>query len=197
MDDWNKSAIGNCFTRHCLSYFRRGATPGPFFLTLGLRVPRGSVRFGLATAFLRAARLSFFRSSLSLMFFVFAISFLSHAMWILISKFVVTNRSAKKRFTARRMVNHREGHICWRELRTRFLGDSPGAMKQRIVDGVTPAAKRTICAPLARNYPSPSCFFPRIPRHLSAISCICVQIEGTISRCFVCFHRHSRVDLHI
>ena len=54
-------------------YFLRGATPGPFFLTLGLREPRGSVRFGLAACFLRAARFSFFRSSLSLMFFVFII----------------------------------------------------------------------------------------------------------------------------
>jgi hypothetical protein len=52
-------------------YFRRGATPGPFFFTLGLREPRGSVRFGLAACFLRAVRFSFFRSSLSLTFFVF------------------------------------------------------------------------------------------------------------------------------
>ena len=51
-------------------YFLRGATPGPFFFTLGLREPRGSVRFGLGAAFLRAARLSFLRSSLSVIFFV-------------------------------------------------------------------------------------------------------------------------------
>jgi hypothetical protein len=51
-------------------YFLRGATPGPFFFTLGLREPRGSVRFGLGAAFLRAARLSFLRSSLSAIFFV-------------------------------------------------------------------------------------------------------------------------------
>jgi hypothetical protein len=56
-----------------LLYFLRGATPGPFFFTLGLREPRGSVRFGLGAAFLRAARFSFLRSSLSLMFFVFII----------------------------------------------------------------------------------------------------------------------------
>jgi len=52
-------------------YFLRGGAPGPFFLILGLREPRGSVRFGLAACFLRAARFSFLRSSLSLMFFVF------------------------------------------------------------------------------------------------------------------------------
>ena len=51
-------------------YFLRGATPGPFFFTLGLREPRGSVRFGFGAAFLRAARLSFLRSSLSVIFFV-------------------------------------------------------------------------------------------------------------------------------
>jgi len=51
-------------------YLRRGATPGPFFLTLGLREPRGSVRFGLGAAFLRAVRFTFLRSALSLMFFV-------------------------------------------------------------------------------------------------------------------------------
>jgi hypothetical protein len=38
---------------------------------LGLREPRGSVRFGLGACFLRAARFSFFRSALSLTFFVF------------------------------------------------------------------------------------------------------------------------------
>jgi hypothetical protein len=54
-------------------YFLRGATPGPFFFTLGLREPRGSVRFGLGAAFLRAARFSFLRSSLSLMLFVFIV----------------------------------------------------------------------------------------------------------------------------
>ena len=53
-----------------LSY-RRGGAPGPLFLTLGLREPRGSVRFGLGGRFARAARFSFLRSTLSLMFFVF------------------------------------------------------------------------------------------------------------------------------
>jgi hypothetical protein len=53
-----------------LSYLRGGA-PGPLFLTLGLREPRGSVRFGLGGRFSRAARFSFLRSALSLMFFVF------------------------------------------------------------------------------------------------------------------------------
>jgi hypothetical protein len=53
-----------------LSY-RRGGAPGPLFLTLGLREPRGSVRFGLGGRFLRAARFSFLRSALSLMFLVF------------------------------------------------------------------------------------------------------------------------------
>jgi hypothetical protein len=52
-------------------YFLRGATPGPFFLTFGLREPRGIVRFGLGACFLRAPRFSFLRSSLSLTFFVF------------------------------------------------------------------------------------------------------------------------------
>ena len=68
-----QSTIGHRQLPHSrrLIYFRRGATPGPFFLTLGLREPRGSVRFGLAACFLRAARFSFLRSSLSLMFFVF------------------------------------------------------------------------------------------------------------------------------
>jgi len=51
--------------------YRRAAVPGPLFLTLGLREPRGSVRFGLGGRLLRAARFSFFRSALSLMFLVF------------------------------------------------------------------------------------------------------------------------------
>ena len=53
--------------------YRRGGAPGPRFLILGLREPRGSVRFGLGGRFLRAARLSFFRSALSLMFLVFIV----------------------------------------------------------------------------------------------------------------------------
>ena len=52
-----------------LSY-RRGGALGPLFLILGLREPRGSVRFGLGGRFLRAARFSFFRSALSLIFLV-------------------------------------------------------------------------------------------------------------------------------
>ena len=51
--------------------YRRGGAPGPLFLTLGLREPRGSVRFGLGGRFLRAFRFNFLRSTLSLMFFVF------------------------------------------------------------------------------------------------------------------------------
>ena len=57
-------------SRRVRLYLRRGATPGPFFFTLGLREPRGSVRFGLGAAFFRAARFSFLRSNLSLVFFV-------------------------------------------------------------------------------------------------------------------------------
>jgi hypothetical protein len=53
-----------------LSY-RRGGAPGPLFLTLGLREPRGSVRFGLGGRFLRATRFSFLRSALSFIFLVF------------------------------------------------------------------------------------------------------------------------------
>jgi hypothetical protein len=53
--------------------YRLGGAPGPRFLILGLREPRGSVRFGLGGRFLRAARLSFFRSALSLMFLVFIV----------------------------------------------------------------------------------------------------------------------------
>jgi len=52
-----------------LSY-RRGGALGPLFLTLGLREPRGSVRFGLGGRFLRAARFSLLRSALSLIFLV-------------------------------------------------------------------------------------------------------------------------------
>jgi len=52
-----------------LSY-RRGGALGPLFLILGLREPRGSVRFGLGGRFLRAARFSFLRSALSLIFLV-------------------------------------------------------------------------------------------------------------------------------
>jgi hypothetical protein len=51
--------------------YRLGGVPGPFFLILGLRDPRGSVRFGLGDRFPRALRFSFFRSSLSLIFLVF------------------------------------------------------------------------------------------------------------------------------
>jgi hypothetical protein len=46
-------------------------------LSLGLREPRGSVRFGWGGRFLRASRLSSFRSALSLMFFVFMRAYLS------------------------------------------------------------------------------------------------------------------------
>jgi hypothetical protein len=60
---------GPLVTRPCLDH-RRGAVPGPFFFTLGLRDPRGSVRFGLGGRFFRAARLSFLRSALSLIFCV-------------------------------------------------------------------------------------------------------------------------------
>ena len=52
--------LPNCLLPICPHfYFLRGGAPGPFFLTLGLREPRGSVRFGLAACFLRAARFSF------------------------------------------------------------------------------------------------------------------------------------------
>jgi hypothetical protein len=44
-------------------------------LTLGLREPRGSVRLGLGGRLLRAARFSFFRSALSLMFLVFIVCY--------------------------------------------------------------------------------------------------------------------------
>ena len=51
--------------------YRRGGAPAPFFFTLGLREPRGSVRFGLGGRLFRAARFTFLRSALSLMFLVF------------------------------------------------------------------------------------------------------------------------------
>jgi len=47
--------------------------PGPFFLSLGLFEPRGSVRLGFGGRFLRAARFNRLRSALSLMFRVFII----------------------------------------------------------------------------------------------------------------------------
>ena len=50
--------------------YRRGGAPGPLFLTLGLREPRGTVCFGLGGRLLRAARFSFLRSALSLIFLV-------------------------------------------------------------------------------------------------------------------------------
>ncbi len=57
---------------HLLLFFYRCAgPPGPFFLTFGLREPRGSVRLGLGGRFFRASRFSFFRSARSLMLFVF------------------------------------------------------------------------------------------------------------------------------
>ena len=62
---------GDC-TRPSLRYFRV-ETPGPFFFTLGLREPRGSVRFGLAAASC-ARRASTSSVLLSLMFFVFILT---------------------------------------------------------------------------------------------------------------------------
>ena len=53
--------------------YRRGGAPGPFFLILGLRDPRGSVCLGFGGRFLRASRFSLFRFARSLMFFVFMV----------------------------------------------------------------------------------------------------------------------------
>src|SRR5579884_1637118 len=49
---------------------QRDEVPGPFFLTLGLWEPRGSVLLGLGGRFFRASRFNFFRSALSVIFLV-------------------------------------------------------------------------------------------------------------------------------
>ena len=72
-DEWQSRSSLVTLHLYRASYFLRGATPGPFFFTLGLREPRGSVRFGLTTCFFRAARFSFLRSALSVIFLVFII----------------------------------------------------------------------------------------------------------------------------
>lgn len=59
--------------------YRRADPPGPFFFTLGLREPRGSVRFGLGGRFLRAWRFSFLRSALSLTWWVSIIRRFRHS----------------------------------------------------------------------------------------------------------------------
>src|SRR5579863_1411405 len=57
--------------------------------------------------------------------------------------------------------------------------------------------KRTFYLSLACKIPLPSGFPLQIPMQLGAISCIWPVNRGTISPCFLCFHRHSRFDLHI
>ena len=59
--------------RASTSAYRRVAPPGPFFFTVGLREPRGSVRFALGGRFLRASRFNFLRSILSLILRVFMV----------------------------------------------------------------------------------------------------------------------------
>jgi hypothetical protein len=56
---------------------QRFAVAGPFFFIFGLCDPRGSVRLALGGRFARAARLSFLRSALSVMFRVFMTFLLS------------------------------------------------------------------------------------------------------------------------
>src|SRR6516164_1798164 len=51
--------------------YRLAGPPGPFFFSLGLFEPRGSVRLGFGGCVLRAARFSLLRSALSLTFRVF------------------------------------------------------------------------------------------------------------------------------
>src|SRR5881296_3041537 len=59
-------------TCHCPCHLPAGA-PARFFLTLGLREPRGSVRLGLGGRFFRASRFNFLRSALSSIFLVFIV----------------------------------------------------------------------------------------------------------------------------
>ena len=66
----NRAQQDSAISSRLLGYRCAGA-PGPRFFSLGLREPRGSVRFGWGGRFLRAARLSFFRSALSLVLLVF------------------------------------------------------------------------------------------------------------------------------
>jgi hypothetical protein len=58
----------------CLTGYRL-LVPREAFLTFALFSPRAPVRGALGAAFLRAARFTFLRSSLSAMLFVFAIYF--------------------------------------------------------------------------------------------------------------------------
>ena len=68
-DAGGRSAGLSLVTYHLsLVFYRRGGTPDPFFFTLGLREPRGSVCLGLGGRFLRASRLSRLRSARSLIF---------------------------------------------------------------------------------------------------------------------------------
>lgn len=63
--------------------FYRFEAPRASFFTFCLLEPRGVVRFGLAAAFLRAARFTFFRSAVSVIVFVFAICLgNSLSLWI-------------------------------------------------------------------------------------------------------------------
>ncbi len=56
----------------CCCYYRFDAPRASFF-SFCLLEPRGTVRFGLGAAFLRAVRFTFFRSAVSVIAFVFAI----------------------------------------------------------------------------------------------------------------------------
>ena len=76
--DRRSGVIAKCQLPGAACY--RFAVPRTIFFTLRLAEPRGTVRFALGAAFLRAVRFTFLRSSL-LSDFVFAMKFQSSCIW--------------------------------------------------------------------------------------------------------------------
>ena len=64
---------GDAARRFSTAIFYRFPVPRAAFFNFCLFEPRGTVRFALGAAFLRAVRLIFFRSVVSVIVFVFAI----------------------------------------------------------------------------------------------------------------------------
>jgi hypothetical protein len=70
--------------------------------------------------------------------------------------------------------------------------------RARVADGLEyDRARRNNLSADTVQIPSPSWFFSANFMYLSAIPCICLQIEGTICHGVLCFHRLIRIDLHI
>ena len=125
---------------------------------------------------------------------------------------VKTSRSPLQLRLSRR-PSWQSGRRLFGKSRRRFVGDSPAKGAKvpktavslaRIIRLTKPSfrglrfdAQRNNLSAASVQIPSPSCFYLQISCQLSATSCICLQIEGTICHGVLCFHRLIRIDLHI